>query len=169
MAQKENPVASENVCALSRIVRSVVTPALETVPLWHERDLTNSAAERIILPHACVLIDEMLARTAEVFRNLRVYPDRMRVNLEATKGQVMAEAVMIALVGKGLGRQDALRLVRDAATEARKKGVHLKDVLATNNAVKKLLIAKELEAAMDPDRYVGRSPEIVDSIVARRT
>src|SRR5437667_119328 len=65
MAQKENPVASENVCSLSRIVRSLVTPALENVPLWHERDLTNSAAERIILPHACVLIDEMLARTSE--------------------------------------------------------------------------------------------------------
>src|SRR6058998_3743371 len=95
MAQKENPVASENVCSLSRIVRSLVTPALENVPLWHERDLTNSAAERIILPHACVLIDEMLARTAEIFRTLRVYPDRMKENLEATKGQVMAEAVMI--------------------------------------------------------------------------
>src|SRR3989442_14003422 len=70
MAQKENPVASENVCSLSRIVRSLVAPALENVPLWHERDLTNSAAERIILPHACVLIDEMLARTSEVFRTL---------------------------------------------------------------------------------------------------
>src|SRR5205814_887210 len=68
MAHKENPVASENVCSLARIVRSLVIPALEDVPLWHERDLTNSAAERILLPHACVLIDEMLARTTEVFR-----------------------------------------------------------------------------------------------------
>src|SRR3989441_10376641 len=100
MAQKENPVASENVCSLSRIVRSLVTPALENVPLWHERDLTNSAAERIIFPHACVLIDEMLARTSEIFRTLRVYPDRMKANLEATKGQVMAEAGTLALVTK---------------------------------------------------------------------
>src|SRR5216117_10599 len=84
MAQKENPVASENVCSLARIVRSLVTPALENVPLWHERDLTNSAAERILIPHACVLIDEMVAKTAEVFRTLRVYPDRMKENLEAT-------------------------------------------------------------------------------------
>ncbi|MGI0150136.1 MAG: adenylosuccinate lyase, partial [Thermoplasmata archaeon] len=105
MAHKENPIASENVCSLARIVRSFVTPALENVPLWHERDLTNSAAERIMIPHACVLIDEMLARTTEVFRSLRVYPDRMKDNLEATKGQVMAESVLIALVGKGLGRQ----------------------------------------------------------------
>jgi adenylosuccinate lyase len=109
----------------------------------------------------------MTAKSADVFRNLRVYPDRMRANLEATKGQVMSEAVMIALVAKGLGRQDAHRLVRDAAMEARKKGVHLKDVLSTNPTVKKLLSPKELEAAMDPDRYIGRSAEIVDAIVSR--
>src|SRR2546428_7854180 len=112
MAQKENPVASENVCSLSRIVRSLVTPALENVPLWHERDLTNSAAERIILPHACVLIDEMLARPPGGFGTLRVSPGRMQVNLEATKGQGMAEAGMIAPVGKGLGPQDAHQIVR---------------------------------------------------------
>src|SRR5260370_38524797 len=78
MAQKENPVASENVCSLSRIVRSLVTPALENVPLWHERDLTNRAAERIILPHASVLMDGMTARTSEIFQTLRAYPDRMK-------------------------------------------------------------------------------------------
>src|SRR5207247_9599167 len=118
MAQKENPVASENVCSLARIVRSRVTPALENIPLWNERDLTNSAAERIILPHACVLIDEMLARTTEIFRTLRVYPDRMKANLEATGGQAMAEAVLIALVGKVLGRQEANKLVRAAGLQA---------------------------------------------------
>src|SRR5207249_3379377 len=82
---------------LARVIRGFVVPAYEDVPLWHERDLTNSAAERIILPHAAVLVDDILAKTADVFRGLRVYPDRMRANLEATKGQVMAEAVMIAL------------------------------------------------------------------------
>src|SRR2546427_494415 len=167
MAQKENPVASENVCSLSRIVRSLVTPALENVPLWHERDLTNSAAERIILPHACVLIDEMLARTAEVFRTLRVYPDRMKENLEATKGQVMAEAVMIALVGKGLGRQDAHKLVRDAAQKARTKGIHLRDALLAEPKVTKVLSRKEIEAAMDPNAYLGESYASVDAVVKR--
>ena len=168
MAQKENPVTSENVCSLARVVRGFVVPAYENVPLWHERDLTNSASERIVLPHSAVLVDDMVAKATDVFRNLRVYPARMRANLEATQGQVMAESVMIVLVAKGLGRQEAHRLVRDAAMEARKKSVHLKDVLATNATVKKLLTAKELEASMDPDRYVGRSGEIVDSIVARR-
>jgi len=167
MAQKENPVTSENVCSLARIVRGLVIPAYENVPLWHERDLTNSASERIMLPHAAVLVDDMTAKTADVFRNLRVYPERMRANLEATKGQVMSEAVMIALVGKGMGRQEAHRLVRDAAMEARKRGVHLKEVLAANPTIKKLVSTKELDSAMDPERYLGRSAEIVDAIVAR--
>jgi len=167
MAQKENPIASENVCSLARIVRSLVIPALENVPLWHERDLTNSAAERILLPHACVLIDEMLARTTEIFRNLRVYPARMKENLEATKGQVMAESVMIALVGKGLGRQEAHKVVRDAAQRARTKDAHLRDVLASDSKVMKILSKKELDAAMDPARYIGESPAIVDAVVKR--
>src|SRR3990172_4307804 len=167
MAQKENPIASENVCSLSRIVRSLVTPALENVPLWHERDLTNSASERILIPHACVLIDEMLARTTEIFRDLRVFPDRMRANLEATKGQVMAESVMIALVGKGLGRQEAHELVRIAAQKARTKDAHLRDVLAADARVTKFLSKRELEAAMDPARYLGESVAIVEAVVKR--
>src|SRR6266704_7045021 len=167
MAQKENPVASENVCSLSRIVRSLVTPALENVPLWHERDLTNSAAERIILPHACVLIDEMLARTTEIFRTLRVYPDRMKANLEATKGQVMAEAVLIALVGKGLGRQEAHKLVRDAALKARTKGVPLRDPLLEEPRIARALTKKELDAALDPEGYLGQSETIVESTLKR--
>ena len=142
-------------------------PALENVPLWHERDLTNSAAERILLPHACVLIDEMLARTTEIFRNLRVYTGRMKENLEATKGQVMAESVMIALVGKGLGRQEAHKVVRDAAQRARTKDTHLQDVLASDPKVTKFLSKKELDAAMDPARYIGESPAIVDAVVKR--
>src|SRR6184192_1784867 len=167
MAQKENPVASENVCSLARIVRSLVTPALENVPLWHERDLTNSAAERILIPHACVLIDEMVAKTTEIFRTLRVYPDRMKENLEATRGQVMAEAVMIALVAKGLGRQDAHRLVREAAQKARAKEVHLRDVLLADSKVTKLLSKKDIEAALDPNAYLGESFAVVDAVVKR--
>ncbi|HLB68862.1 MAG TPA: adenylosuccinate lyase [Thermoplasmata archaeon] len=167
MAQKENPVMSENVCSLARVVRGLVVPALENVSLWHERDLTNSAAERIILPHACVLLDDMLAKTTDVFRTLRVYPDRMRANLEATKGQAMAESVMIALVAKGMGRQEAHRLVQRTASQAREKGIHLKDVLASDASINKILKGKDLDAALDPDRYLGKSVEIVDAVVAR--
>ena len=167
MAHKENPVASENVCSLARIVRSLVIPALEDVPLWHERDLTNSAAERILLPHACVLIDEMLARTTEVFRTLRVFPDRMRANLEATNGQVMAEAVMMALAGKGLGRQEAHKLVREAAQAARTKAIHLREALLAEPQIAKLLSKAEIDAALNPEAYLGQSVAIVESTIKR--
>jgi adenylosuccinate lyase len=167
MAQKENPVGSENVCSLARIVRSLVIPAYENVPLWHERDLTNSAAERILLPHACVLVDDMLAKTAEIFRTLRVHPERMRANLEATRGQIMSESVMVALVGKGLGRQEAHRIVRNAAIKARQKDLDLKEVLGKDRAVRRLLGPKELAQAMNPDRYLGESVAIVESVAAR--
>ncbi len=167
MAQKENPVTSENVCSLARIVRGFVVPAYENVPLWHERDLTNSAAERIVLPHACVLVDDMLAKTAGVFRTLRVYPDRMRANLEATRGQAMAEAIMMALLAKGMGRQDAHRLVRDLAMTARSKNVHLADVLKRDSTIGKYLTQKEIDAAMDPEQYLGASVAIVDEVAKK--
>ena len=165
MANKENPVTSENVCGLARVVRGFVIPAYEDVALWHERDLTNSAAERIIVPHALILVDDLVPKLAAVFRNLRVYPERMRENLERTKGQARGEAVMIALVGKGLGRQEAHRLVQAAAKRAREQDAHLRDALAADPKVAKLLTKKEVEAALDPDNYLGASAEIVDRVV----
>ncbi len=167
LAQKENPVNAENVVSLARIVRSLVIPAYENVALWHERDLTNSASERILMPHACVLLDEMLARSIEVFRTLRVYPDRMKQNLEATKGQAMSESVMIALTRKGMGRQEAHRLVRDIAMKARSKGTHLKDALRADRRVKAVLSDKEIDEAMRPERYIGQSEAIVAQVLAK--
>src|SRR5438132_557742 len=141
--------------------------ALDNVRLWHERDPTNSAAERILIPHACVLIDEMLAKTTEIFRILRVFPDRMKANVEATKGQVMAEAVMMALAAKGLGRQEAHKLVRDAAQSARTKGTHLREALLAEARISKLLSKAEIDTAMDPMAYLGQSTAIVDSTLKR--
>src|SRR5712692_3612781 len=158
---------AEFIAVLANLAPSLVTPALENVPLWHERDLTNSAAERIILPHACVLIDEMLARTSEIFRTLRVDPDRMKANLEATKGQVMAEAVMIALVSKGIGRQEAHKLMRETAQKARANDVHLREALLAEPKVTKVLSKREIESAMDPNAYLGESFAIVDAVVKR--
>jgi len=160
-------VTSENVCGLARIVRGFVVPALENVPLWHERDLTNSASERIMIPHAFILTDDLLAKLADVFRNLRVYPERMRENLERTKGQVMAESVMIALVEKGTSRQDAHKLVQAAAKRARDQDAHLLDALAADPKILKVLAKKEIAAALDPDAYLGSAVEIVDSIAKK--
>ena len=165
MANKENPVTSENVCGLARIVRGFVIPAYEDVPLWHERDLTNSAAERIMIPHALILLDDLLAKLANVFETLRVYPERMRENLERTKGQAMAESVMIVLTAKGVGRQEAHKLVQAAAKRAREKDAHLKDALSADPKIAKVLTKKEIDVALDPDHYLGASTEIVDRIV----
>jgi adenylosuccinate lyase len=167
MANKENPVTSENVCGLARIVRAFVIPALENVPLWHERDLTNSAAERIMIPHALILTDDLLAKLADVFRNLRVFPERMQENLDRTKGQAMAESVMLTLVGKGIGRQEAHKLVQDAAKKAREKDAHLRDALAADSRIAKALSKKEIDAALDPNGYLGSSVEIVDRIAKK--
>ncbi len=166
MPSKENPITSENVCGLARIVRGFVLPAYENVPLWHERDLTNSSAERFILPHATVLVDDMLHKMADVFENLRVREDRMWENLQATGGLVMAESVMMALAAKGMGRQKAHELIRQLSLRAKADSRPLSDVLRETKDVTSLLSEKELQAALDPRNYVGASPEIVDRVVA---
>jgi adenylosuccinate lyase len=109
----------------------------------------------------------MLARSTEIFRGLRVYPDRMKQNLEATKGQVMSESVMIALTRKGMGRQEAHRLVRDVAMKARAKGGHLRDALQADKRVRAVLTEKDIDEAMRPERYTGQSEAVVAKVVAK--
>lgn len=165
MAQKRNPIMSENICGLARIVRGFVHPALQNVLLWHERDLTNSSSERFIIPHACILTDDIVAKTADVFRNLIVNEERMLQNVEATKGQVMVEAVMTALATKGMDRQKAYEVTRKCASRARERDVHLLDVLLKDRAIKGCLTAKEIRETMEPANYLGASKKIVDNIV----
>ncbi|MEM3059255.1 MAG: adenylosuccinate lyase [Methanomassiliicoccales archaeon] len=165
MAQKKNPVVSENICGLARIVRSFVVPSFENMILWHERDLTNSSAERFILPHVLVLTDDILAKTTDVFAHLIVRSDKMKENLEKSKGLIMAEAVMIELVRRGMGRQEAHALVRECSLEAEEKGVHLKKALLSRKEIRSLIDEKELDRVMAPENYLGKAPEIVDRVV----
>jgi adenylosuccinate lyase len=165
MAQKKNPITSENVCGLARIVRGFVTPAFESQVLWHERDLTNSSTERFVIPHVFVLLDDMLFKMNDVFANLTVNSERMMKNIESAKGSIMAEPVMMKMTEKGIGRQDAHEIIREASMEASERGVHLLDVLLKNKDVMKALSERELHDAMDPANYVGGAPEIVDEMV----
>jgi len=165
MAQKRNPITSENICGLARIVRGFVHPTYQNVSLWHERDLTNSSAERFIIPHTCILTDDIVAKTARVYGNLVVNTDRMLANVEATKGQVMVEAVMTALAAKGMDRQEAYELTRECAGKAREADVHLTEVLLKDKAVKKYLTAAQIKKTMDPANYLGASKKIVDNVV----
>jgi adenylosuccinate lyase len=166
MAQKRNPTTSENACGLARVVRGFVVPTLEDMPLWHERDLTNSSAERFIIPHVFVLTDDILTKMEDVFAHLVVRPAHMRRNLENAHGLVMAEAVMIALANKGMGRQEAHELVRKASLAAEKGGVDLKQKLLASKEAMRLMTKRELDAAMNPSSYVGASGQIVDRVVA---
>ncbi|MFQ6013193.1 MAG: lyase family protein, partial [Thermoplasmata archaeon] len=166
MGQKENPITSENICGLARVVRGFVAPTYENVVLWHERDLTNSSAERFILPHVTVLVDDILHKAAGLFETLRVHPDRMEENLQATGGLVMTESVMMALARKGMDRQQAHELTRRLSQIARAEGRPFRDVLGEDEAVRSHLGEKGIEAALEPRNYLGASGAIVDRVVA---
>ena len=166
MAQKRNPMMSENVCGLARIVRSMVTPMFESQVLWHERDLTNSSAERFILPHTFVLLDEMFKKMEIVFSGLEVYRDRMIANIESSRGLVMAESLMMKMTEKGIGRQDAHEIVRSSSMIAEDENRHLRDVLLERKDLEGLMTKDDILAAMDPNNYTGGSKEIVDKMIA---
>src|SRR5205807_9483492 len=118
MPHKRNPVLTENVTGLARMVRSYAIPAMENVALWHERDISHSSVERYIGPDATITLDFALARMAGVIEKLVVYPDRMRENLEKTQGLVHSQRVMLALTQAGLGREDAYAKVQKHAMRA---------------------------------------------------
>ncbi|MCK9322582.1 MAG: adenylosuccinate lyase [Candidatus Methanomethylophilaceae archaeon] len=166
MAQKRNPINSENVCGLARVLRGFVTPTFENQVLWHERDLSNSSAERFTLPHVFVLIDEMLFKMNKVFTGLEIHSDKMLRNIESAKGLIMAEPVMMKLTEKGLGRQDAHEIVREASMVAVEKDINLREALLEREDVKKVLTKEEIIIVMDPANYVGASGEIVDMMIA---
>ena len=166
MAQKRNPMMSENVCGLARIVRSMVTPTFESQVLWHERDLSNSSAERFILPHIFVLLDEMFHKMGEVFEGLTVNKDRMLKNIESSRGLVMAESVMMKMTEHGVGRQDAHEIVRSSSMIAEDEDRQLLDVLLENKELLKQMPEADIRAAMDPANYTGGAKEIVDRMVA---
>ncbi len=167
MPHKRNPIKSEQVCGLARIVRSMVEPALLNNTLWDERDLTNSSCERIVFPESCVLADHVIRLTAGIISNLRFYPENIRKNLELLNGLNMGEAIMIELSKKGVGRQEAHEIVRQCAMSARETGIHMKDALIKNETVSKYMTESEIIRIMDPDNYIGTAVEQVETLVKK--
>lgn len=162
MPHKRNPHKSERICSLARIVRANVQTALENIPLEHERDLTNSANERFIFPESFIVTDYMAKQMAAILEGLEFYPENIQRNLELTKGLVMAERVMMALVEKGMGRQEAHELIRDLSQKAFREKKSLREVLAGSPEGKNFS-EKELDELFDPATYLGKADEIVDS------
>jgi adenylosuccinate lyase len=163
MPHKRNPVLSENLVGLARVVRAYVTPALEDVALWHERDISHSSVERMIAPDATVTLDFALVRLAGIIDRLIVYPDNMRSNLERLGGLVHSQRVLLALTQKGVAREDAYRLVqRNAMKTWRGEGDFLA-LLKADPEVRKALSEEDLAANFDLDFYFAQ----VDTIFRR--
>lgn len=165
MPHKVNPVRCERICALAKIVRSLTIPALENVVSWQERDLSNSAAERFLIPEALILTDYMVDLMAKVLRGLRVDEQRMRENLELTRGRVMSEAVMLALTRKGMGRQEAHKLLRELTVRSLLKNEDFRQVLLKSEAVRQYLSVKEIEEALKPENYLGTTLQQIDEVL----
>ncbi len=149
MPHKRNPIASENLSGLARVLRGNALAAMENVALWHERDISHSSVERIIGPDSTILLDYMLNRLTRLLDTLVAYPERMRANMEITGGLLFSQRVLLALVGKGLSREDAYRMVQRNAMKVWQEGGHLRDRLAADPEVAAHLSIKELEALFD--------------------
>jgi adenylosuccinate lyase len=140
---------------------------LENVPTWGERDLTQSSAERFILPEACILTDYMLFLMNNIVANLRVDEERMLKNIELTQGRAMSEAVMMALTKRGMNRQEAHELLRKLALKSEAEKRHFRQILLENKAVTERLSPKEIDEALDPRNYLGTALKQVENIVRR--
>jgi len=167
MPHKRNPITCERISGLAKVMRSLVGPALENIPTWHERDLTQSSAERFIIPEACILIDYMLVLMTNVLRDLWVDEEKMSKNLELTQGRTMSEAVMMALTRKGMDRQEAHELVRQLAIKSEVEKQPIRDILLRNESVQRMLSEKEVDEALDPRNYLGTAIEQVDLVVQK--
>lgn len=155
MPHKRNPEISERICGLAKIIRSLTIPALENVMTWHERDLTQSSAERFIIPETCILLDYALSLMNRVLENLHINREKMRKNVDLTEGRIMAESIMLTLVQKNMGRQQAHNLIREISLESELKHLPFKEALNVNVDVRKLLSEEEIIEALTPEKYLG--------------
>ncbi|MEK6569697.1 MAG: adenylosuccinate lyase [candidate division NC10 bacterium] len=160
MPHKRNPVACEQVSGLARLLRSYAQVGLENVPLWHERDISHSSVERVVLPDATILLDYLLVRFRGILEGLQTYPDRMRQNLELTGGLIFSEAVLLALVDKGLSRDEAYRLVQGHAMKAWESRGPFKPLLLADPEVRRHLSPAEIENCFDLGYHLRHLDEI---------
>jgi adenylosuccinate lyase len=167
MPHKRNPITSEQVSGLSRLIRSYTLPAFENAIQWHERDLCNSSSERFIIPHSLILTDWVVYKMTDVFSHLSVFPDRMKENMKISQGLPMAESLMTTLVQQGMGRGDAHELMRQTALKAAAEHISLKEAFVRENQKKKLLSDEEIDHALNPEHYLGATYEIIDRVIKK--
>ena len=161
---KRNPIKSERVSSLSKMIRSQISIAFENIPLWHERDLSNSANERFVIPTVSILVDEMLETMTRIVANLLVNEKRIVENLYMTKGQIFAEFVLEALIKKGIPRFVAYRDVQRVAFEAKDKEMQYIDAIKNDKSFSSKLTDKEIDSIFSPEKHLGASPAIISNV-----
>jgi len=161
MPHKRNPVIAERISGLAKLARSFTVTALENIPLLHERDLTNSSSERVLVPHVFLVIDQMLEDMGRLLKVLHIDKESMRRNLELTRGAIMAESVVVRLVQKGLPRREAHRLLMQL-TRSMKPGASLEEEIAKHELLSKYLSPEEVREILDPARYLGNYSELIE-------
>jgi adenylosuccinate lyase len=157
MPHKRNPIVTERICGLARVLRGNAQAAVEDVALWHERDISHSGVERIVLPDSTILVDYMQQLALRVVRGMTVHADRMRANLELTHGALFSQRVLLELVAAGMERDAAYRIVQAAAQRAWDEGTPLRELLAAEPAAAEL----DLDAIFDYDRFLRHVPEVI--------
>ena len=167
MPQKRNPHKSERICGIARVIKANAIVSLDNIPLEHERDLTDSSAERIILPESFILTHYILREAQNIISGLRVNEKNIRKNLKLTRGRIMGEALMQKLVEKGVPRQEAHELVRVAAMERFEKDIEMATALINSGKVKGLLSLKEIEDVLNPENYIGAAVEQIENVIKK--
>jgi adenylosuccinate lyase len=165
MPHKRNPVGSENISGLARVIRGNAMAALENIALWHERDISHSSVERIILPDSTILLDFMLARFTKIVSGLVVYPENMKRNMDVFGGVIYSQAVLLKLVSKGMLREEAYKLVqRNAMSAWNQEAGSFKDNLLADQSVTAVLSQSEIEQCFEPDSYLKNLDHVFERL-----
>ncbi len=164
MPHKRNPITCERIAGLSRVLRGNALAGMENVALWHERDITHSSVERIVIPDSCILLDFMLHETTKVIDTLVVYPEHMHRNLERTHGLIFSQSLLLALAQKGMSREEAYRIVQSLAMMVWEKGTDFGKLVLENEAIRKLLSDADLDALFDPKNSIQHVDYIFEQV-----
>jgi adenylosuccinate lyase len=163
MPHKRNPIGSENITGCARVIRGYMLTAFENIPLWHERDISHSAPERIIMPDATILLDYALNRFNNILTNILVFEENMMANINKTNGLIYSQRVMLALIDKGWSREKAYDIIQPLAMKSYKEKISYKDLLAADKEIASILNLKELNELFNPGYYLRN----VDNIYKR--
>jgi adenylosuccinate lyase len=168
MPHKRNPVTCEQISGLSRVVRSNAQAGLENVALWHERDISHSSAERVILPDSTTLTDYLLSKTSNLIDTMFVYPERMRANLESTRGLIFSGQLLLDLVENGVSREDAYRLVQFHAMRAWRENLDFHQLVLADKEITSKVPHQQIEHAFDLPRQLKNVDKIFARVFARK-